>query len=68
MNGARARGRKTNAQFASVLCVSRSHESGRFFVPHRDEADFVLPLAQSLDDRIDAVSDDTEDKLNVPAD
>ena len=35
---------------------------------HRDEANFILPLTQSFDDRIDAVSDDPENKLNLPCD
>jgi hypothetical protein len=68
MNRAGTGGRKANTKLASMLCVSCGHESSCFFVAYRDEANFALPLAQSFDDRIDAVSDDPENKLNLPSD
>jgi hypothetical protein len=33
-----------------------------------DEADPILPLAQCFNDRIDAIPDNAEDKLDLPTD
>src|ERR1700735_2163161 len=59
---------QANAELTRVLGVPRGHEGSRFLVTHRDEADLILALAQGLDDRVDAIPDDAEDKLNIPSD
>ena len=48
------------------LGVAARHERRRFFVPHLDEADLVLPRAQRLHDAVDAVAGQAEDDIDAP--
>jgi hypothetical protein len=49
-----------------MLGEAGSHERRRLFVPDADILDAVSPLAQRLDDRIDAVADDAEGVGRAP--
>ena len=68
MDGARARRADTDAQPPGMLGEARRHERGRFLVAYADIADAVLALTQGFDDRIDAVTDNTEDMGRAPID
>ena len=59
-------GGQADAQLAGVLGVGAGHEGRRLLVPHLDEADLVLALAQRLHDAVDAVAGEAEDHLHAP--
>jgi hypothetical protein len=54
---------------APVLPVNLAHaghEGGGFFVPHLDEADFILVSAERFDDAVDALAGNSENGVDSP--
>src|SRR5690349_22073822 len=68
MNSAGTRSRQANTKFSRVLGIGARHESGRFFVPHVDEPDFVLPLSERLHQAVYSVARNPENVFNAPID
>src|SRR6185369_10455254 len=66
MNAARTGGREADAELPRVFRVAAGHEGCGLFVPHLDEADMSLLLAQRFHDSIDAVARQTEDDTHAP--
>lgn len=60
--------RESFVNYLATVVTSRGHERCRFLVPDRDVANPVPTLAQRLDDRIDAVADNTEGVGSAPVD
>ena len=63
-----AGGREANSQLAREFRPGARHERGRFFMPHLDESNPVLPLSQRFHDAVDPIARDSEDNLNSPVD
>ena len=59
---------QADAQPAGVLGVAAGGERGGLLVPHLDEADLVLVRAQRLEDAVDAVAGEAEDRVHAPVD
>ena len=68
MDSARSGGRDADAELARPFGVAARREGGDFLVPHLDEANFVLALAQRFEDSVDAVAGQSEDHLDAPVD
>ena len=66
VDAAGAGGGEADAEPAGVLGVAAGHERRRLLVPHLDEADLVLALAQRLHDAVDAVAGQAEDDVDAP--
>ena len=56
MNAARAGSRQTDTESAGIFGITAGHERGGFFMPHLNETDIVLSLAQAFHDSVDAVT------------
>src|ERR671930_2085198 len=68
MDAARSRRGQTATESSSVFCVSASHEGGSFFVTNLNEAHLVLSRAQRFHDPVDAVTRQTENRIDAPVD
>ena len=66
MNGARARYRKADADFACQLCIGCGSESSGFFMAHLNEAEAVFFMPQFIDKFVDAVARHAVNMINVP--
>src|SRR3954447_22441883 len=66
MNCAGPRSRKTNAQSPRVFRPSACHKSSCFFMTDADEVDTVLAPPQSVNYRVYAVADHSENVSDAP--
>src|SRR6185312_2138822 len=66
MNATGAGSGKADAEASAGLVVRAGHESGRFFVAHLNEANLVLPGAQSFHDAVDTVARKAKDNVYSP--
>ncbi len=68
VDAARPGGGHADAEPAGVLGIAAGGEGGGFLVAHLDELDLVLVRAQRLEDAVDAVAGEAEDRLDAPVD
>ena len=68
VDGPRAAGGEADAQPAGELGVAAGGERRRLLVAALDEADLVLVLAQGLEDPVDPVAGEAEDRVHAPVD
>src|SRR5258705_12918356 len=68
MDRTRAGSAEAHAEFAGMFSKATGHESRRFLMPDAHKQDFVLALAECLNDRIDAVTNHPKNVRNTPAD
>ena len=68
VDAAGTRGGDAGAEPSRPLGVGASHEGGGLLVAHLDEADLLLLLPQRLDDAVDAVAGDAENRVDAPVD
>ncbi len=66
VDAAGAGGCKAHAQAAGELSIGAGHKCRRFLVPHVDEANLILCLAQRLHDTVNAVAGQAEDRIDTP--
>ena len=66
MDAAGARSGEAHTQAPGPLGIGAGIERRCFFVSHLDETDLVLASTQRLDDAVDAVARDAEDRVNFP--
>src|SRR6185437_11799712 len=66
MHRARPRGREADAEAAGELGVAASRQGSGLLVPRMDVADAILRLAQRLDEAVDAVAGQAEDRIHAP--
>ncbi len=57
---------KADAKPAGVFGVAAGGEGRGLFVPHLDEADLLLVGSQGLEDSIDPVAGESEDRIDAP--
>ena len=68
VDAAGTRGGNAGAEPSRPLGVGAGHEGGGLLVAHLDEADLLLLLPQRLDDAVDAVAGDAENRVDAPVD
>jgi hypothetical protein len=66
VNPARPRGGQTDPQTTGRLSVSGGHERGGLFMLDQHETNTVLVTTQPLHDPVDAVTGQTEDRVDSP--
>ena len=68
MNAARTGGGEANAELAGPFGITARVEGSRLFVADLNKANLILPGSQRLDDAVDAVSGNAEDRVHAPID
>jgi hypothetical protein len=65
VNTARSGSRHADAQPAGVLGVAAGREGRRLLVPHLDVLELVLVLAPGLEDAVDAIAGQAENRVHA---